>query len=94
MASERRAVRVRIAGRVQGVNFRAWTRDQADRLDLDGWVRNENDGSVAALIAGPSESVDAIIARLHQGPPAAAVASVTVEDADPGEVATGFVIRR
>ena len=52
MASERRAVRVRIAGRVQGVNFRAWTRDEAERLGLDGWVRNEADGSVTALLAG------------------------------------------
>ena len=48
------AVRVRITGRVQGVYFRGWTRDEAARLGLDGWVRNEADGSVTALIAGPA----------------------------------------
>jgi acylphosphatase len=94
MASERRAAKVSIAGRVQGVNFRVWTRNEAKRLGLDGWVRNEIDGSVMALVAGPRQNVEAMIALLHQGPPEAVVSSVTVEDANPGEVAKGFSIRR
>ena len=85
MASERRAVRVKIVGRVQGVNFRAWARNGFERLGLDGWVADEADGSVAALLAGSSaECGREWIARLHQGPPAAAVSSVTVEEADRG----------
>jgi acylphosphatase len=93
MADERRAARVKISGHVQGVYFRAWTRGEAQRLGLDGWVRNENDGSVAALIAGPRGDVDAMIALLHQGPPDAVVSQVTVEEADPAEVAAGFSVR-
>ena len=92
--AERRAVRVRISGHVQGVYFRAWARGEAERLGLDGWVRNEADGSVAALLAGPRANVDAMIARLHQGPPAAVVSGVIVEEADPADVAAGFSITR
>ena len=93
MANERRAVRVRISGHVQGVYFRAWTRGEAERLGLDGWVRNERDGSVTALISGPRGDVDAMIALLHRGPPEAVVAKVTVEDADAAEVPAGFRVR-
>ena len=92
MADDRHAVRVRITGRVQGVNFRGWTRAEAARFGLDGWVRNEADGSVSALLAGPRAKVEEMIARLHEGPPAARVAKVVVEEADAEEVATGFSI--
>ena len=44
-----RAVRARISGTVQGVSYRVWTRGEAMRLGLTGWVRNERDGSVTAL---------------------------------------------
>ncbi len=46
-------VRARVTGRVQGVWFRGWTEAEARRLGLAGWVKNEADGSVTALIAGP-----------------------------------------
>jgi acylphosphatase len=93
MVSERHAAKVRISGHVQGVYFRAWTRGQAQRLGLDGWVRNEHDGSVTALIAGSRGDVDAMIALLHRGPPEAVVSKVAVEEADPAEVSAGFRIR-
>ncbi|NRB17607.1 MAG: acylphosphatase [Rhodobacteraceae bacterium] len=47
------ALRARITGRVQGVTFRAWTRSEAEQRGLSGWVRNEPDGSVRALLIGP-----------------------------------------
>jgi acylphosphatase len=65
------AVAARITGRVQGVWFRGWVRQQARQLGLTGWVRNEPDGSVAAVFVGQSESVDAILALCHGGPPLA-----------------------
>jgi len=77
-----RAVRVRVTGRVQGVNFRAWAMGEAERLGLSGWVRNEADGSVSGLIAGESAAVEAMIARLHQGPRAAMVTDVEVSEAE------------
>ena len=92
MADDRHAVRIHITGRVQGVNFRGWTRAEAARLGLDGWVRNEADGSVTALLAGQHAKVEEMIARLHEGPPAARVAKVVVKEAGPEGVATGFSI--
>ena len=63
---------------MQGVNFRAWTVGEAERLGVSGWVRNEDDGSVSGVIAGERAAVEAMIARLHQGPRAAKVAAVEV----------------
>lgn len=89
-----RAVRVRVTGRVQGVGFRYWTRREAERLGLRGWVRNEPDGTVAVLLAGEDEAVAAMLGLLRQGPPGAAVDGVAEQRADGGEVASGFSIVR
>ena len=85
------AKHVVVTGRVQGVSFRAWTREQAQELGVSGWVRNCADGSVEAVLAGPQEAVEALIAKLRQGPTAAKVASVRVADTDPPPE-TGFHI--
>jgi acylphosphatase len=90
--AEEKAVQVRVTGRVQGVNFRAWTQGEARKLGLAGWVRNEADGSVAAFLFGPGDAVDSMIERLHVGPPAAQVADVEVEDAQPHARPTDFAI--
>jgi acylphosphatase len=90
---ETRIVCVRVTGRVQGVGFRAWTRRQAERRGLAGWVRNERDGSVAALIAGPSEAVAQMLDLLADGPPGARVTDVEVGDSE-AEIPRGFVVLR
>jgi acylphosphatase len=92
MAQEK-AVHARVTGRVQGVSFRAWTRDAANRRGLKGWVRNEPDGAVTAVMAGPAESVDDMARALEDGPPAAVVDSVETAPAD-WPAADGFEIRR
>jgi acylphosphatase len=84
------ARRIHIKGRVQGVWYRGWAVEQATELGLDGWVRNRHDGSVEAVAAGPVAKVEQLIARCHQGPPAARVEAVIVEET-PGIVAAGFV---
>ena len=61
-----------VHGRVQGVNFRAATQSQAQRLGLVGWVRNRDDGSVELVAEGPRVALDRLVKYLHQGPPAAA----------------------
>ena len=71
-----RAVRVAISGRVQGVGFRYWTEQAAQRLGLDGWVRNLHDGRVEAVFQGPAVAVEAMIVACHEGPPAARVTEV------------------
>jgi len=85
------AKHVVVTGRVQGVWFRAWTREQAQALGVSGWVRNQPDGSVEAVLTGSDEAVAALIALLHKGPPVAQVKAVQVTDAKPPQEA-GFII--
>ncbi|MBB6467681.1 acylphosphatase [Aminobacter carboxidus] len=87
-----KTVRLRIAGHVQGVSFRVWTQREARRLGLRGWVRNERDGSVTALISGPDEVVASMLEAFWQGPPGADVRSVVPEPADAAGVPAGFDI--
>lgn len=68
-----------IAGRVQGVFYRATCRDVAAGLGLAGWVRNCPDGSVEAVAEGPQSAVDEFIRWCRKGPPAARVSSVRLE---------------
>ena len=84
-----RAVEVRITGLVQGVFFRARCAEEATRLGVTGWVRNEYDGSVRARFEGPADAVDAMVGWCHQGSPRAVVDRVEVADV-PGEGLTGF----
>jgi acylphosphatase len=80
-----KAVRVVIEGRVQGVWFRAWTAQEAERQNLRGWVRNRRDGSVEALFAGDVAKVDEMVEACRRGPPAARVETVSEHPAeDPG----------
>ncbi|MBS3647471.1 acylphosphatase [Pseudaminobacter sp. 19-2017] len=87
-------LKVRIRGRVQGVGFRFWTRDEAQSLGISGWVRNEPDGSVTALLAGDPATVRAMLERLHQGPPGSRVVDVVVEEAELEEFGGSFEIVR
>ena len=85
--SDKRTVRVRIAGRVQGVGFRYWTEEMVVALGLTGWVRNRRGGQVEALLIGPADSVEAVIAACRHGPPAARVEAVDrTAAADDGSV--------
>ena len=93
--SDEKALKARVFGRVQGVSFRAWTRETASTLGLAGWVRNESDGSVLALLRGPVPQVEAMLARLHEGPEAAQVDTVDTYEVDLDRTAPlGFEILR
>ena len=82
-----------VSGRVQGVYYRANTRDTAGQHGVDGWVRNLDDGRVEAVFEGPEDAVAAMVEWCHEGSPAAYVEAVEVEYAEPtGE--EGFRIRR
>jgi len=67
-----------VHGYVQGVNFRWYTRQQANHLGLSGYVRNRADGSVEVVAEGPRESLEQLLAWLHQGPSLASVERVDV----------------
>lgn len=68
-----------ISGRVQGVFFRAHTRDFAEKFGVKGWVKNRPDGKVEALFEGDDEDVKAVIDWCNDGPPGARVTGVDVE---------------
>lgn len=73
------AARFLVAGKVQGVWFRAATRERALALHLRGFARNLGDGRVEVVAAGTDAALDALEAWLHRGPPLAEVASVQRE---------------
>jgi len=83
------AARFFISGRVQGVFFRASTRQQAERLGLRGWAVNLPDGRVEVLAAGAAAAVQQLGEWLNDGPPSANVLGVEKMPADPAEVAGG-----
>ncbi len=91
--SDRTRAHVYVSGKVQGVYFRATTRDTAREHGVDGWVQNLRDGRVEAVFEGPEDDVEAMVEFCHEGSPAARVDDVEVTYEDPqGE--DGFDIRR
>ncbi|WP_248516542.1 acylphosphatase [Salinarchaeum laminariae] len=91
--SDRTRAHVFVTGRVQGVFFRATTRERAAEVGVDGWVRNLDDGRVEAVFEGSEEQVDAMIEFCHEGSSAARVEDVDVEE-QPPEGVDGFQIER
>lgn len=73
-----KACTIRVVGRVQGVFFRASTKDAADRFGVRGRVRNDADGSVFIEAEGDDAAVDQLIEWCRQGPPRALVESVQI----------------
>ena len=88
------ATAARITGRVQGVWFRGWVREEARRLGLTGWVRNEPDGSVSALFVGPGAAVAAMLALCREGPPHARVLGVETTPVAPVPELAEFQVTR
>lgn len=92
MATSERTVLARVTGQVQGVSFRSWVRAEAEMLGVTGWVRNERDGSVTALIAGSNTRVAQMVEALWEGPAAASVHYVATEEVALFERPQGFEI--
>jgi len=82
--------RLAITGRVQGVGYRDWAMETAQRLGLNGWVRNRIDGSVEALVVGDDEAVGKMIEACRRGPVLARVDAVDVEPVDLDVLPSGF----
>lgn len=85
--------RVVVSGLVQGVFFRASTRDEAQRLGLTGWVRNRGDGEVEVEFQGPVDAVEAAVAFCRSGPRHADVEEIEVERIDTVDAESGFAVR-
>jgi acylphosphatase len=87
------AKRCLVAGRVQGVYYRASTQQQAMKLGVAGYAKNLPDGRVEVLAVGEPEEVDALVKWLWTGSPASQVIAVEVEPVDIGEAPTQFLTR-
>ncbi|MDX3906110.1 MAG: acylphosphatase [Pigmentiphaga sp.] len=70
---------VRVTGKVQGVGYRLATVRRAHLVGVGGWVRNNEDGSVEALVQGTPDQVDQMLEWMRQGPPQARVDELTSE---------------
>lgn len=75
-----RQVKLRISGKVQGVFYRASTREKAQQLGIKGWVKNEPDGTVSAVGQGSDANLRQWIDWCREGPSGARVESVEVEE--------------
>ena len=73
------ARRFLVSGRVQGVGFRWFAKDAADREGVTGWVRNLPDGRVEALLEGELDAVTRVERALRSGPPGARIETVHVD---------------
>jgi acylphosphatase len=85
-------VHVLISGLVQGVWFRASTRDKAEQLGIKGWVKNTYDGNVEAVFEGEKIIMKEMLAWCHDGPKLANVTGVKVDYEQPTEDFEGFNI--
>lgn len=86
------AARFFVSGRVQGVAFRAYTRAQANALDLRGHARNLSDGRVEVLAVGDAAAIERLAEWLQHGPPHARVDEVVREAVDTAPELQGFAV--
>jgi len=82
-----------IEGQVQGVFYRAFTRNLAAKLGLIGWVRNLYDGRVEAVLEGPRELIEQAITECRKGPPGSSVRHIDIQWEETSGRYKGFEIR-
>ena len=80
--SELTSLRLRVEGFVQAVGYRNFIIEEANRLGLDGWVRNRSDGTVEILASGATKSVEALVAASMCGPAGSTIKNVELHNAD------------
>lgn len=83
-------VKLDITGRVQGVGFRESLRAVAQALEVNGWVRNRDDGNVDAVLQGLESDVERVVAWCHNGPPGANVKYVNATMVENSETYIAF----
>lgn len=88
-----KSVSIRVSGKVQGVFYRASTKDKAEELNIKGFVRNEPDGTVYIEAEGEEENLERFITWCRQGPPLANVKDCQVNTIDKKNF-TSFSIQR
>jgi acylphosphatase len=86
------SLRVHVHGFVQGIGFRDFLVMAAEQQKLDGWVRNRADGSVEALVSGPTKAVEVFVTNATKGPQGAKVSAVDLHNSEP-PTEKGFIRR-
>jgi len=84
---------IQVKGKVQGVWFRAFTKEKAEELGLTGWVQNQPGGSVYLKVKGKKETIEKLISDLEHGPKRSHVEDVHVEWNSPEHAWSKFEIR-
>ena len=79
MKDDQKQLRAIIHGHVQGVSFRYYTVQEAQKLGITGWVRNEPDNTGQVVAEGSQEQLDALIDFLHVGSPSANIAEIYID---------------
>lgn len=92
-ATNRGAFHAFVYGRVQGVNFRAFTERCADQLGITGFVRNRSDGTVEVVAEGERPLLEMLLSDLKKGPRSSYVDDVAVVWQDPSDIYKDFRIR-
>jgi len=89
---ESKAVRMIARGRVQGVGFRFFVRENASRLGLGGWVKNRADGAVEIHAEGRKDVLDELIGKVKRGPTFGHISDLSVDWIEPTGNYTSFDI--
>ena len=85
-------VNMKITGKVQGVGFRFFVQQQAQKLGINGWVSNKSNGDVEALAQGEKVDLEQFIAKVKEGTTFSRVDNVNLEWMNKGEQYFGFEI--
>jgi acylphosphatase len=92
LSDDMTSMRVHVHGFVQGIGFRDFLVMAAQAQNLDGWVRNRSDGSVEALVSGPTKAVEVFVTNATRGPQGAKVSAVDLHNSEP-PAEKGFIRR-
>ena len=86
-------ISISVSGKVQGVFFRASTKEKANALGVVGTVKNQHDGSVFIEAEGEEDVINQFVAWCRKGPPLASVTEVKIEEAIPKHFHTFEIVR-
>ena len=86
------AIHISIYGEVQGTGFRSWSKEQAKKFSLSGWVRKASDGSIEIFTQGEEEKINDFVSLCWDGPNMAFIDEVLVKDTNPEDSISKFEI--
>ena len=91
--SKKKNLHIYLSGKVQGVGFRAFIRQNAKNLSLKGWAKNLSDGRVEVVLSGTKSKLDKILELLEEGPRFARVHNIEVEEKEYQDKYSNFKIK-